>query len=207
MTPRIVDKEARRKRILAGAAAVFAQRGYQLTTIDQIAEAAGVAKGSVYLAFDSKEDLFYGLFEEFNRNVIGSELDPATASSEPVCDRIANALYGIAEAVDQEESLIPLTLEFWSVCGVAETRERFGQRYAEMFGDLRSRIVELLEHGVARGEIDPDAPLGEAASCLIAIVDGLLIQQWTVPGVTASKTLREALPTFLDSLRRQDPNA
>ena len=207
MAPRIVDKEARKSRILAAAASVFAKQGYQQTTIDQIAEAAGVAKGSVYLAFDSKEDLFYGLFEEFTRDVVGSDLDPATESNEHVCDRLAQLFYRLAEAVDRDESAIPLTLEFWSVCGVEQTRDRFGQRYAERLDDFRSRIVELLEHGKTRGEIDPDAPLEAVASCLIAIVDGLLIQQWTVPGVRTSKTLKEALPTVLHSLRRQDAHA
>ena len=207
MAPRTVDVEARRSRLLAAAAAVFARHGYQQTTIGQIAEAAGVAKGSVYLAFDSKEDLFFGLFEELTRDVVGSELDPSAESSQHVLDRLAQALYRIAEAVDQDESIIPLTLEFWSVCGVEQTRERFGQRYAESLGDFRSRIVELLEHGQARGEVDPEAPLEAVASCLIAIVDGLFIQQWTVPETRVSATLKEALPIVLRSLRRQDTHA
>ncbi|MCG8459154.1 MAG: TetR family transcriptional regulator C-terminal domain-containing protein [Holophagales bacterium] len=122
-------------------------------------------------------------------------------------DRLAQALYRIAEAVDRDESIIPLTLEFWSVCGVEQTRERFGQRYAESLGDFRSRIVELLEHGQARGEVDPEAPLEAVASCLIAIVDGLFIQQWTVPETRVSATLKEALPIVLRSLRRQDTHA
>ena len=207
MTPRIVDKEARRSRILAAAATVFAKYGYQQTTIDQIAEAAGMAKGSVYLAFDSKEDLFYGLFDEFTHDFINSELDLSSESSEHVCDRLARTFYRIAEAFEEDESVIPLTLEFWSVCGVEQTRDRFGQRYAEMFSEFRSRIVELLKHGKTRGEIDPEAPLEAVASCLIAIVDGLLIQQWTVPDIRASKTLKEVLPTVLHSFRRQDPDA
>lgn len=207
MAARIVDKEARRNRILEAAAVVFAKHGYQQTTIDQIAEAAGVAKGSFYLVFDSKEDLFYGLFEEFTRDAIGSELDPAADSNQHVCDRLAQAFYRIADAIDQNDSIIPLSLEFWSVCGVEQTRERFGQRYAEMFVDFRNRIVGLLNHGKARGEVDPKAPLEAVASCLIAIVDGLLIQQWTVPELRAANILKEALPTVLHSLRRQDPHA
>jgi len=207
MAPRIVDKEARRARVLNAAATAFAEHGYRQTTIDQIAEAAGVAKGSIYLAFNSKEDLFYCLFEDFTRGVIGAELDPSPEPGRHACDRLAEAFYRIAEAVDQNESLIPLTLEFWSVCGAAQTRTRFGRRYAAMISDLRSRIVALLDRGKAAGEIDPNAPLEPVASCLIAVVDGLLIQQWTVPGVQASKTLKEALPTILDSLRRQESHA
>lgn len=207
MAPRIVDVEARRSRLLAAAAAVFARHGYRQATIGQIAKAAGVAKGSVYLAFDSKEDLFFALFEEFTNDVIDTELAPSTESSQHVLDRLAQLFYGIAEAIDQDESIIPLTLEFWSVCGVEQTRDRFGQRYAERLGDLRSRIVELLEQGKARGEVNPEAPLEAVTSCLIAMVDGLLIQQWTVPEIRVSETLKKALPTVLHSLRRQDSHA
>lgn len=207
MAPKIVDIEARRSRLLAAATAVFAKHGYQRATIDQIAKAAGVAKGSVYLAFDSKEDLFFALFEEFSDEVIDTELGPSAESSQPVLDRLAQLFYRIAEAVDRDESIIPLTLEFWSVCGVEQTRDRFGQRYAARLGDFRSHIVELLEHGKARGEVDPEAPLTAVTSCLIAILDGLLIQQWTVPETRVSETLQQALPTILNSLRRQDSHA
>ena len=202
MPPKIVDKEDRRNRVLAAAASVFARYGYQPATIDQIAEAAGVAKGSVYLSFKSKEDLFYGLFEEFSRDFIVNEFDPAVESGEHVCDRLADIFYRIAEAAEEDESAIPLTLEFWSVCGIAQTRDRFGRKYAEVLLKFRSRIVELLEHGKARGEIDPDAPLEAIASCLIAIVDGLLIQQWTAPEIQSARTLKTALPIILNSIRR-----
>lgn len=202
MPPKIVDKEDRRNRVLTAAAGVFARYGYQQTTIDQIAEAAGVAKGSVYLSFKSKEDLFYGLFEEFSRDFIANEFDPAAESGEHVCDRLTGILYRIAEATEEDESAIPLTLEFWSVCGVEQTRDRFGRKYAEVLLKFRSGIVELLKHGKARGEIDPDAPLEAIASCLIAIVDGLLIQQWTAPEIRSAPTLKAALPIILNSIRR-----
>src|SRR5512132_1609840 len=45
--------------IVAEAAKVFARHGFRKTSIDQIARAAGVAKGTVYLGCSSKRDLFY----------------------------------------------------------------------------------------------------------------------------------------------------
>src|SRR4030095_2456223 len=45
--------------ILSAAARAFARFGFKKTSVDQIAKDAGVAKGTVYLAADTKEDLFY----------------------------------------------------------------------------------------------------------------------------------------------------
>src|SRR5258707_3196381 len=45
--------------ILSAATRLFARFGFKKTSVDQIAKDAGVAKGTVYLAADTKEDLFY----------------------------------------------------------------------------------------------------------------------------------------------------
>jgi AcrR family transcriptional regulator len=198
-----VDKEDRKKSILAAAATVFAKHGYQRTTVDQIADAAGVAKGSIYLYFHSKEDLFHALFESFAKEA-GIPADPDDHSADlgrSGLDGVQRLLLGIASAIDRDESIIPLTLEFWSVCGVDATRERFGQIYTEMLADLRSKIVRRLDDAKALGEIETDVPTHAVASCMIAMIDGLLIQQWIVPGVKASSVLQQSLPVLLRNLR------
>jgi len=53
----------KRRAILDAALRVFAQRGYAAARISDVAEAAGVGKGTVYLYFASKEDLLLGVFE------------------------------------------------------------------------------------------------------------------------------------------------
>ena len=58
------EKEARRQAILDAARDVFSQDGFQAATMDQIAEAAELGKGTLYLYFPSKHDLFITLFLE-----------------------------------------------------------------------------------------------------------------------------------------------
>ncbi len=202
MSPKPVDKEDRKKSILAAAATVFAKHGYQRTTVDQIADAAGVAKGSIYLYFRSKEDLFHALFESFAKEAsIPADVDDDSDVARSGLARVQRLFLGVASAIDRDESVIPLMLEFWSVCGVEATRKRFGQSYTEMFFDFRAKIVKLLDDAKTLGEIGADLPTDAVASCLIALIDGLLIQQWTVPGVKASSVLRQALPVLLRGLR------
>ena len=204
MSPRPVDKEDRRKAILAAAAEVFAKSGYQRTTVDQIAAAAGVAKGSIYLYFQSKEDLFHALFEDIVREAsVPAENDGSIAGPRGL-EGVRRALLDVVAAIDRDDSVIPLTLEFWSVCGVEETRERFGQSYAKSLTAYRTRIVDMLNDAKSRGEMGTDVSSEAVASCLIAMIDGLLIQQWTVPGVKASAILQQALPVLLRAVRLEN---
>jgi len=62
----LIDKKAeRRAQILACARNVFARRGYHAAKIDEIVEAAGVARGTFYLYFDDKRAIFAELVDRF----------------------------------------------------------------------------------------------------------------------------------------------
>jgi AcrR family transcriptional regulator len=60
-----VAKAERRLQILAAARSVFARRGYHQTTIDDIVEQAGVARGTFYLYFEDKRAVFSDLIDRF----------------------------------------------------------------------------------------------------------------------------------------------
>jgi AcrR family transcriptional regulator len=56
-------REMTREALLDAAATVFAQRGYEGASLDEIAEAAGFTRGAIYKNFDGKEDLFFAVFD------------------------------------------------------------------------------------------------------------------------------------------------
>src|SRR5262245_66690233 len=58
-TKKDIVTEFRTSGILEAARAVFAKKGFHDTTVDEIAEAAGVAKGTVYLYYRSKQDIYF----------------------------------------------------------------------------------------------------------------------------------------------------
>ncbi len=57
-------KEARPSEILNAALNLFVKRGYSATTLNQIAKAAGISKGTLYLYYDNKEELFRSMVRE-----------------------------------------------------------------------------------------------------------------------------------------------
>lgn len=60
-----MTREERRQSVLRAAARVFAEKGYRLTSIDDIVEAAGVSRGLFYMHFDSKKEAFLELIEAY----------------------------------------------------------------------------------------------------------------------------------------------
>ncbi|MDB5779184.1 MAG: bacterial regulatory s, tetR family protein, partial [Polaromonas sp.] len=71
-------KEARPQELLAAALTVFVERGYAATRLDDVATLAGVSKGTLYLYFPSKEDLF--------RAVVRANLVPVLDEAEQIID-------------------------------------------------------------------------------------------------------------------------
>src|ERR1043165_5862397 len=63
------DRTEKRERILAAAERVFARRGFFASRVSEIAKDAGVADGTIYLYFKSKDDLLIALFENRMRQV------------------------------------------------------------------------------------------------------------------------------------------
>src|SRR6266446_4347584 len=59
-----VQRHDKRARIMGAAIRVFAERGFHTATVAEIAKAAGVADGTIYLYFKSKDDLLLRLFDE-----------------------------------------------------------------------------------------------------------------------------------------------
>ena len=56
---RVREKEVKRQKIMQAAIKVFSRKGYSPAALDEVAKGAGIAKGTLYLYFQDKEDLFY----------------------------------------------------------------------------------------------------------------------------------------------------
>src|SRR3954471_18714428 len=73
----------RQQEILEAAARVFHEKGYESTSIQDIADAVGILKGSLYYYIDSKEDLLYEILEGIHAEALES-VRKATAEGDPL---------------------------------------------------------------------------------------------------------------------------
>lgn len=103
------DKQARQAAILSAAAALFGDGGGDLPTAHAIAQACGLAKGTVYLYFRSKEAIFSALLLDGWGGVV-SLVEEAFAPSDPSCgdDRAAAFLVAYVAHLDSHRELLRL---------------------------------------------------------------------------------------------------
>jgi len=205
MAPKIVDREERRRALAAAAAEVFTEKGFAGTRIADVAERAGVGKGTVYEYFRSKEELFFAVFEAMTREEmarLGAELD----RDAPSLDRLAAMVRSmVSDAVAQVE-LYGLTLEFWSGC----TNEAFGEQlrteFSALYQGFRAHVAAIVRQGQEAGELRPEVdPEGLAAS-VVGAIDALGLQYWIDRGVDATAAA-EALLEVLSAGLAVQPRA
>jgi AcrR family transcriptional regulator len=150
----------KRESILEAASRAFSRLGFKKTSIDQIARDAGVAKGTIYLACESKEDLFYQAVHRDLRQWIaevGTMIDPR---------RPADELLGtIAVASWQYMERHPLVLDL--IAGVYhEQLPAWAPQLEELQQLAHANIVEILRLGKRQGVFRPDLDAELCASLL-----------------------------------------
>lgn len=182
MSPRRADKETKREAIVATAARVFAERGYRNATMAEIAQAAGTAKGTLYLYFQDKEALFYAVFEwltaqtlEYNGELARDEL--------PTAERLRALAEGTARFIAENRAWFALTLEVWAAGSSVGTRERFADSMREMYAQYRALIGGIVQAGQARGELRADLDPDALGAILTGAIDGLFLQCWFDPAL------------------------
>ena len=168
----IVDKkrEARRQQILSAAKAVFADRGYHNASINAIIRRAGIARGTFYLYFESKQKVFDSVLvdalEELQRRITRIEVDAPAA---PPGVQLRDNLVRIFDFLLTDKHFTQLLL----AQGVAAEAED-----AERIGSFFDQVIALINHSLTRG-----ITLGLVRPCNTEIVAAALVG--TVRGVVA----------------------
>jgi len=177
MAPKIVDKEAKRADITLAAADVFAEKGFAGASVDDIARAAGVSKGSLYGYFKNKEDIFYATFEAYQTELIG-QCEQAMAAESSMQGKLTACLMVTVVSLEQHIVLFPLTMELWAAASSGPARDRFSQIMARLYQEFRAMTAGLIEAGKASGEFRQDADANAVAVWLVGGLDGLMLQFW-----------------------------
>jgi TetR/AcrR family transcriptional regulator, transcriptional repressor for nem operon len=147
--PRRQPPDVRREQILDAAEQVLVERGLATATMAEVAEAAAVAKGTVYLYFESKAELLAGLRARYFERFAAGLGDPPGAAPAPAAtaarvERLVAASYDFALANHELHHVL------FHEAGFGE---------ADAYARARVVMAELVEAGRASGEIevaDPD---------------------------------------------------
>ena len=142
-------KEARPAEIISAALASFAERGFAATRLDDIAERAGVTRGTLYLYFPSKEELFKAVVRQSIVPIIARGEELVAQSQEPSSALLAKVLLMMPTAVaGSPVSAIPKL-----VISEARNFPDLAQFYLkEVIRRGRRLLTAIIARGVERGE-------------------------------------------------------
>ena len=197
------EKQARtRAELLAAAAVVFAQRGYDGASVEEIAEQAGYSHGAVYSNFAGKADLFLGVFEDY---MAGRARELAAAQEALDADApLEVRARALADqwmerfAADRESFL--LHLEFLGQAGrEPELAERFGTRSAS----LREAIAAYIAHYQEEEGVEAPLPPADLALILRALGIGLAIEALVSPDAVRDDLYGDFVELLVTMLRER----
>ena len=147
------NKSDKRVRIIDAAVSVFAQKGYHLSRVSDIAKVAGVADGTIYLYFRNKEDVLLSIFEE-KMGILLAEMRKALQDTNDPLEKIRIYVHQHFIQLQKHPDIAKvLQVELrQSQQFINEYRPEKLWEYLEILGDT---IREGQDLGVIRQDVDP----------------------------------------------------
>jgi TetR/AcrR family fatty acid metabolism transcriptional regulator len=163
------------QRILESAVKVFAENGYHESTISQIAREAGVADGTIYLYFKSKDDILVHFFQFKTREVFDGFREAVESSGDTI-DKLRNLIRRHLEEFQRDRNMAVLyQAETHRAHRLAEEQIR---EMAKMYHDM---VSEIIEEGQQEGAIRKDLYVGLVKRVINGSVDEV-INTWLHSG-------------------------
>jgi TetR/AcrR family transcriptional regulator, fatty acid metabolism regulator protein len=148
--PKVVDeqmREATRQRIMRVAASEFARLGFDQANINVIAEQAGIGKGTIYLYFENKRDLFLAMLRYIAQEQL-SVIRAALAPDGTLQQRLERLFRAFAHLAKEESDNFNVYMS--TLYGV---NRAFQTEATKLLRDYVAVIALMLEQSQARGEI------------------------------------------------------
>ncbi len=197
MTDTAVKTPRRRRRdkredILTAASTLFARFGFRKTTVDEIAQAARVAKGTLYKYFQSKEEVFNRVTRRESEqifNKIRTAVEQADTRKDKIRTLARVKAEEIRKAVSFHQIAREVAQELWPI--LDSVRNDYTRQEAEMLRDI---IID----GNKAGEFDVSNP--ELAACAVATVLKALELEWILD--RNPEQLQQDVDQFIELLFR-----
>jgi AcrR family transcriptional regulator len=151
MTPRLTqeDYNATHEKIMSAAERLFAKKGYNGTSMNDIVEASGQSKGAIYNHFKSKERLFLSLLEK--QTMLGlNQLKGSFASEETAVEKLRKVLdLTMVNSCDCPSEVGRMQIEFM----IAASRiKSLTSDMKNRYNTIHAFVRELIDEGINNGE-------------------------------------------------------
>lgn len=166
-------EQAQKKRIIEGAAKVFAEYGYRQTTIDQICQYLELSKGAIYIYFKNKEELFVSAMDYiFEKRYI--LLSSAYEETDPIPVRFKKLVDRTGDLGKSDDYYIFTRL---SVEGFLESDRIPDLQLVKTnsYNRIYKLLYNLLTKGQATEQINPKLDIHSMIIVMMATLDGLMM--------------------------------
>lgn len=207
------EKEAKRDEILRAARKLFAKNGFENTSIEKVAKAAKVGKGTVYLYFDSKYTLFFEVVSFAKKNML-HRMEDILKESLSCLEKIKKMILIHLNFIENypEYNKIFIMLHLSDSDHLKDSLIAFLKKDNQPQGLLQA-IFQILEEGQANNEIRSDLEIKEEVYRLWLLSQGLSISQnifrsdifkknfpW-VQKISGKKLVEDTLDLILESYK------
>lgn len=182
----------RREELSREAARLFAERGFHGTSMDALAQALGVQKGSLYSLTGSKQELLYETLQEGAR-AFHAALD-AVPDAAPAVERVRAALRGHLRVVAEQLDVATVFTREWRYLEGASREEFVGERRR-----YEQRWRALFRDGVESGDLRTDLDTG--AATLLVLSAANWAYTWLEPGRDTDDLADRFLTILVDGIR------
>lgn len=164
-TPLSSERAARRRAILDSAIRTFAEHGFHASRTRDIAAGAGVAEGTIYLYFESKDDLLLTAFRERVHEFVQS-VRSVLVSPLPFPERLRQFIEMQFRGIEENPALATVLL--------LETRHSskfYGEPVRDVLRQYAIAIDQLLQNGIDSGDLRPDLDVPVARRMLVGSLE------------------------------------
>jgi len=165
--PPVKRDNKRPQQILNAAIELFRDRGYEATRLEDVADKAGVSKATIYLYFDSKEDLFFALIRENVVPMVDQTIAQAENFQGSASDFMRGKARGLGRALAHTNHGAVLKLV------ISEAR-RFPDIANYFHDQVPKRGIEnlanMIQHGIDKGEFRTCDPNAAAAAFIFPLL-------------------------------------
>ena len=183
-----------KRKIFETSMKLFAEKGYDATSIEDITATVGVAKGTLYYHFSSKEEIFNFLVEE-GIKLLQNSIDIKTSKLESYIDKIkAIILIEIKIVVKYEDLITILLSQFWG-------KEARNQKCQKHIYEYINKIEEIVKSGIEVGEIKQGNTKAIASEIYGLICSALIFKLRNNGEIDIMKLYKEFESTIIKGLK------
>lgn len=183
-----------KRKIFETSMKLFAEKGYDATSVEEITATVGVAKGTLYYHFSNKEEIFNFLIEE-GMKLLYNSIDIKTAKFSNYIDKIKAIILIEIKIVVKYENLIKILLsQFWG-------NEARNQMCKKHIFDYISKIESIVKDGIEAGQIKKGNPQVIASEIYGLICSTLVYKIRNDGEIDIMKLYKEFENTIIEGLK------